>query len=282
MDPYSYTGGGNYDDEGRDRAALLSQMAGAPRSAPTGETASAVRYTPDMARSRGPYAPPGAVDEIRAQAPGASGTAPLPGPNSPYVAKGAAMAMRGFNADKIKDASHITPKYVFARAAKGLGMGDQDELLRRLKADPSGFFTNAEFFGNNNGKLRVNGDRHKLFGSAHSFDVINNAADGGEGWQFSDIHKPRPGVAPAVAMAAGPMGEAFSQTGKALFTDGQGDNSAFRKIMAQLQAMPQGQMVDEALDDDAIRALLAQRDPNHLSVAGFASDPDPVTGVRAY
>src|SRR5262245_40356680 len=63
-------------------------------------------------------------------------------PAEAYTAKGPVMALEGFDADRYSG-GHVSPKYVFGHAAEGLGVNDRDELLRRLQADKSGYFTNA-------------------------------------------------------------------------------------------------------------------------------------------
>lgn len=104
--------------------------------------------------------------------------------NQPYQAKGPAMGLLGFDANKLANAEHNTPKYVFARAAQGLGMGDRDELLNRLKADPSGYFKNASWGGSKGDKLVVGGELDPKFEGINTFDVIKAAGLGGQGWQW--------------------------------------------------------------------------------------------------
>lgn len=119
--------------------------------------------------------------------------------NQPYQAKGPAMGLLGFDAGKLANAEHNSPKYVFARAAQGLGMGDKDELLNRLKNDPSGYFKNATFGGSKGDKLIVGGQLDPKFEGINTFDVIKAAGLGGQGWQWGAEGGPqRSNVANAV------------------------------------------------------------------------------------
>lgn len=119
-----------------------------------------------------------------AAAPAAAAPA-APAAPAPYQAKGPALGLEGFNADKLANANHITPKYVFARHAQGLGVADQDELLNRLRNDQSGFFKNARWSGSKNDRIFVDGDLDPRFEGIREFDVVRAMGEGGKGWQWA-------------------------------------------------------------------------------------------------
>lgn len=114
--------------------------------------------------------------------------------NVPYQARGPALGLEGFDAGKMANAQHITPKYVFGRHAQGLGVADQDELLSRLRNDGSGFFKNARWGGSKNDRLFIDGDLDTRFEGLREFDVIRAMGEGGKGWQWSAPGAPKTGA----------------------------------------------------------------------------------------
>lgn len=110
---------------------------------------------------------------------------PSPQPQvQPYQPKGQALGFEGFDMNKAQ-AGHRSPKYNFRAAAQGLGYGDQDEILRRLKADDKeGYFANARFGGSKNDKLIIDGPLHGDFKGINTFDVFRAAGEGGKAFQW--------------------------------------------------------------------------------------------------
>jgi hypothetical protein len=102
-----------------------------------------------------------------------------------YTAKGPAMGLEGFDAGKLAG-GHVSPKYVFAKHAQGLGVNDREELLRRLQADESGYFKNASWGGNKGDILTIGGELDPKFEGISQFDVIRAMGEGGKGWQWGD------------------------------------------------------------------------------------------------
>jgi len=111
----------------------------------------------------------------------------MPQPTSTGTKGGFRDQLQGFSATKLDDPNHNTPKYVFAKLAQNFDVKDpaqRQQLLEALKADPSGYFKDASLTGTNGDKLVIGGIPHKDFGGISTFDVIKNAAGGGEGWQW--------------------------------------------------------------------------------------------------
>lgn len=223
--------------------ALMAQMGQQQGAVP--------QQKPSAFPTPGPAAaPPGPVQPK----PG-GGIVPPPMPNmggnepasaGPYQAKGPAMGLEGFDAGKLADTSHNSPKYVFARAAQGLGVNDKDELLRRLKADPNGYFANASFGGSKGDKLEIGGQLDPSFDGINEFDVVRAAGDGGKGWQWG-VDGP-PGGGGGGAAHAAPGGN---------FTDSMGltQESTFDKLMAMLK----GKNGAPGSDPNALMSLMGQQ-----------------------
>jgi hypothetical protein len=107
-------------------------------------------------------------------------------PAAPYQAQGPALGLEGFDTGKLSS-GHVSPKYVFAKHAQGLGVNDRDELLRRLQADESGYFKNASWGGNKGDILKIGGELDPKFEGISEFDVIRAMGEGGKGWQWSGV-----------------------------------------------------------------------------------------------
>jgi len=94
--------------------------------------------------------------------------------------------LEGFASNKL-DSAHQSPKYTFARLAQNYDVKDpaqREQLLAALKADPSGYFKDASWGGANKDRLVVGGQLDPKFGGINTFDVIRNAAGGGDAWQW--------------------------------------------------------------------------------------------------
>ena len=128
--------------------------------------------------------------------------APSPVAPAPYAAKGPAMGLEGFDAGKLSS-GHVSPKYVFAKHAQGLGAGDTDELLRRLQADESGYFKNASFGGSKGDRLQIGGQLDPAFNGISEFDVIRAMGEGGKGWQWAGAGGPAPAQGGGMAAPQG-------------------------------------------------------------------------------
>jgi hypothetical protein len=128
-------------------------------------------------------------------------TAPPAAP-TPYQAKGPAMGLEGFDGTKLQN-GHVSPKYVFAKHAQGLGVNDRDELLRRLQADESGYFKNAKWGGSKGDILDVGGGPlDPKFEGISQFDVIRAMGEGGKGWQWGGIDPNGGAAAPQIPQGA--------------------------------------------------------------------------------
>lgn len=153
---------------------------------------------------------PGGIESLQPEAPAPAAPpaeVATPAAPVPYQAKGAALGLEGFNGNKLSG-GHVSPKYVFARAAQGLGVDDRDELLRRLQADESGYFKNASFGGSKGDKLMVGGELDPKFEGYNSFDVIRGMGEGGKAW----VWQPEGGPAGAPAgggLNVGPLNQGF-------------------------------------------------------------------------
>lgn len=179
------------DPEEMSRKALLSQMGGKPPIvdvAPrTGAPESDFRAQPAVIEPK-----TAAIQE------------------QPYTAKGPAMGLEGFDAGKLANAEHQTPKYVFARAAQGLGLDDRDELMRRLKADPNGYFKNATWSGSKGDILDIGEGAAPIFEGNTKFDVVRGAGVGGQGWHWE---VPGGGGAPVQVPNGGGQGALMNADG---------------------------------------------------------------------
>jgi hypothetical protein len=158
------------------------------------------------------YAPPsgntgvsgGIGNPMGTPTPAEAPQAPAP---SPYQAKGPAMGLEGFDAGKMQS-GHISPKYVFAKHAQGLGVKDRDELMRRLQADESGYFKNASWGGSKGDILQVGGQLDPKFEGVSQFDVIRAMGEGGKGWQWGGID-PNGGGGAAAPAGIGSLHQGF-------------------------------------------------------------------------
>jgi len=118
---------------------------------------------------------------------------PPPAPQAPQVGQ-FRHQLRGFNLGNLNSAS--TPKDIFGKYAQNYDTrqvvaneATRNALLNDLRNDPSGFFKDASFGGRNFDKLIWGGGQNE-------FDVITNAALGGQDWWFHDINKPAPVAQP--------------------------------------------------------------------------------------
>lgn len=166
-----------------------------------------------------------------------------PPPPAPYQAKGPALNLEGFDNQKLAG-GHISPKYVFAKHAQGLGMSDTDELLRRLQGDESGYFKNSRFDGD---KLIVDGALDPKFGGINTFDVIRGSKGGGEGWQWIDPNNATGGAPLGGRSGGNPLGGLLGMPGgsdilQALLAEsGMGGMDLNQQIQAELQKLLTGQ-----------------------------------------
>ena len=171
-----------------------------------------------------------------------AGPTPNLGGPSPYQAKGPSLGFGGFDQSKV-DRGHVSPKYVFRKHAEGLGVGDTDELLRRLQGDESGYFKNARI---DRGDLFIDGELHPEFGGINAFDVVKGFSRGGEEWQWlptgphAEASGPQGGGGNALSGLAGlPGGSDIMQ---ALLADGgMGGSDLMQQIQAELQRLLTGQ-----------------------------------------
>lgn len=237
------------DENARDRQALLSQMSGAGPNRPTSASLTG-GIGAGMAQAAGSIA--GALRE-KPEAP--SMAAPPAESASPYQAKGPAMGLEGFDTNKLSS-GHVSPKYVFAKHAQGLGVNDRDELLRRLQADESGYFKNAKWGGNKGDILEVGGELDPKFEGISKFDVIRAMGEGGKGWQWGDASGGQAdgGPAAAVGRAAGMIG-----AGPSSFQGIQSlvptDTSAYNTLQAKLQELLGG---PQAMDREALLRMMVK------------------------
>lgn len=159
-------------------------------------------------------------------------------PTSPYQSQAKRiLGLEGFDHDKMQS-GHVSPKYVFAQATKGLGgAADNDELLRRLKADPNGYFANARIGGSKNDKLIVDGQLDPKFEGINTFDFLRGVGlgQGGEAYQWGA--EPPPGHP-----AHGQFQRAQVQQNPFLLSDqlltpqqDEDDNDFIARILASLQ-----------------------------------------------
>lgn len=123
---------------------------------------------------------------------------PLPKNVTPSTPGSYRGQLEGFASDKLDNADHNSPKYVFARLAQNYNVKDptqREQLLAALKADPSGYFKDASWSGTNKDKLVVGGQLDPKFGGYNTFDVIRNAAGGGDAWQWGVVGADEPATA---------------------------------------------------------------------------------------
>jgi hypothetical protein len=95
----------------------------------------------------------------------------------------------GFDQGKLDDATHQTPKYVFARIAAQYDVKDpaqRQAMLAALKADPSGYFKNASL-GGSKGDILNTGSTDPKFEGINQFDIIFAAGEGGKGWTWQPL-----------------------------------------------------------------------------------------------
>lgn len=212
-------GGGDYPSSPQQNAPTLYGGAQAPSAA--GAAIGRVMRPQPGAGGRRPSAAPAALP---------SQAAPVAQQN--YQARGPAMGLEGFDQGKLTG-GHVSPKYVFARHAQGLGMNDRDELLRRLQADPSGYFKNAMWGGSKGDKLTIGGQLAPEFNGINTFDVIRAAGLGGQGWQWGAEGPGGAGPAPS----ANPMGMLMGSAQGMTVPVGAGGNYSdqiLRYLMQQL------------------------------------------------
>lgn len=134
--------------EAQQRAALLAQMGGGPEAVAGGPPAGAVREG----------APQGSAGPARG-------------------------ILEGFDAGKLADPTHTSPKYVFARIAQQFDQRDPAQraaMLEALKADPSGYFRNATLTGD----ILDTGSDDPKFEGITRFDVVRDVDNGGA-WQWA-------------------------------------------------------------------------------------------------
>ncbi|MCX6552700.1 MAG: hypothetical protein NTY02_17135 [Acidobacteria bacterium] len=90
-------------------------------------------------------------------------------------------SLRGFDATKLADTTHNSPKYVFARIASQFNTKDADQrkaMLAMLQADPSGYFKNATLGGSKGDQLVIGGVLDPKFDGINQFDVFQGAGAG--------------------------------------------------------------------------------------------------------
>jgi hypothetical protein len=131
-----------------------------------------------------------------------------------YQAKGPALGLEGFDQGKL-GSGHVSPKYVFAKHAQGLGVNDRDELMRRLQGDESGYFKNASFGGSKGDVLNVGGELAPEFNGINQFDVIRAMGEGGKGWQWADTQggAPQQQAAPSAMQMPQGLGAVLDGSG---------------------------------------------------------------------
>jgi hypothetical protein len=144
-----------------------------------------------------------------------------------YQAKGPALGLKGFENDKLQS-GHVSPKYVYAKHAQGLGVNDRDELLRRLQGDESGYFKDASFGGSKGDKLKIGGTPHADFNGYTSFDTIERMGEGGTAWQWGPEGGPDE-QAPTMT----PLQSLQSMPGLASILDGSGADQQIAQGVAQ-------------------------------------------------
>lgn len=129
------------------------------------------------------------------QGAGSSGMATRTVPTGQY-----ASSLRGFDAGKLSDLGHQTPKYVFARIASNFNTTDPEQrrlMLEMLRADPSGYFKNATIVGD---KLSIGGTLDPAFDGINQFDVFGGSKIG----EWSPTWQPTggPGYVPETPAAS--------------------------------------------------------------------------------
>ena len=101
---------------------------------------------------------------------------------TPTTTPGAyAGTLQGFDATKVADTAHLTPKYVFARIASQFNTQDpaqRQQMLAALQADKSGYFAHATLGGSKGDRLRIGGTLDPAFGGINEFDIFRNAGTG--------------------------------------------------------------------------------------------------------
>lgn len=222
------------DPQEIERRAMLSQL----RNRPV-----------DAARDMQQPNPVGGPSTSIPAMPGASAVA-----DAPYAPKGKALGLEGFDFAKMAR-GHVSPKYVFAKHAQGLGVDDRDELLRRLQSDESGYFKNARFGGSRGDKLMVDGELDPKFEGYNTFDVIRAMGEGGKGWQWGA--EGGPGVKakprqPSVQDAAASLDATGMSQGSAV--PALTEDSTWRKLLARMNQING----PEATDRNALMSLLTK------------------------
>jgi len=104
---------------------------------------------------------------------GSSGMATGDVPVGKYAGKSTS-----WDAGKLADLTHRTPKYNFARIASNFDTTDpsqREQMLAMLRADPSGYFKNATLSGD---KLVIGGTLDPAFEGISTFDVFGGSGAG--------------------------------------------------------------------------------------------------------
>jgi hypothetical protein len=97
-----------------------------------------------------------------------------PPPVVPAQTASVSSPLEGFDAGKLADPTHTSPKYVFARIAQQYNIKDpsqREAMLQALRADPSGYFANATLNGD---ILDVGANPNSAFDGYTQFDVFRD------------------------------------------------------------------------------------------------------------
>jgi hypothetical protein len=117
--------------------------------------------------------------------------------------------LEGFDAGKLADLSHRSPKYVFARIASNFNQADpaqRQAMLQMLRMDPSGYFKNATLVGPKGDQLYLGTEIDPKFEGINQFDVGLGAGAGWRGWGWQPSGGPgyKPEVAPPASTVTPP------------------------------------------------------------------------------
>jgi hypothetical protein len=183
------------------QTALMDQLGGRakPKNGNTGISGYGLDPTIEVP---GLQAPPSFVPT---EGPGPMTPAPAVDTKGPMPQAGAFQnRLGGFDSGKLSDASHNTPKYVFARHAQNFDDRDpssRDALIQALRGDASGFFKDASLEGD-----ILKGSFDPDTGGYGDVDIIKGLKAGGEGWQWGAMPgSVQGGGAPPVSAPQSPM-----------------------------------------------------------------------------
>ncbi|HEX5010214.1 MAG TPA: hypothetical protein VFY71_07420 [Planctomycetota bacterium] len=159
--------------------------------------------------------------------------------------------LEGFDAGKLADASHTSPKYQVARVLQKYPSTPEGLQQALAEINALGLGT-ASISGSKGDKLTFSGNVDPRFNGITTFDVIRGAGNGGEAWQWNPEGGDT-GAQPTTNALLSAMGSPGAATA------GPTDSSALPGVMQAIQALlaRQGQSSATSYTDALLRDLNA-------------------------